>query len=107
MHFPHLHFPHFHLPEHSLFTVLVGYINHIGQFPQDADQLRTALTDINGIISYSQDKMDIAIDADAAEQISNVGLQWLDYAKQNPDNPKGFADQAKQLLDDTPPPADD
>lgn len=94
---------HFHIPRRTFYTVLVGYMEHYGHLINNADQLRVALTDTNEIMDYAMYKQDTAIDSDAANKISRVGLLWLDYAKANPNDPQGYAATAQQTLEDNPP----
>ena len=92
---------HFHIHRRTCYTVLVSYMEHCGHLINNADQLRVALNDTNEIMDFAMYKADTAIDADQANEISRVGLLWLDYAKENPDNPEGYASTAEQILDDT------
>lgn len=96
-----MHFPHFNLHPRTLYSVLIGYMQHYGDIVNDADQLRVALADSEEITDYAMHKVGTAIDGDQADLISRVGLQWLDYAKAHPDNPQGYAETAKQLLDES------
>lgn len=89
----------FHFHRHTFYTVLVGYMEHHGTLTDNPEQLRSALEDTEKMIDYSLEKMDVAIDADGADFISKVGLQWLEYAKAHPDDPQGYAATAKDILE--------
>lgn len=92
---------HFNLHPRTLYSVLVGYMEHYGHLINNAEQLRVALADTEEITDYAMHKVGTAIDGDQADEIGRVGLLWLDYAKANPDNPNGYADTAKQILEES------
>lgn len=94
----------FHLPRRTFYTVLVGYMEHYGHLINNPDQLRVALKNLEGITDFALYKMDTAIDSDAAKEISDVGLEWLDYAKAHPYDTQGFAAMAQEKLENTPEP---
>ena len=94
----------FHLERRTLYTVLRDYMAHYGHLNNDAEQLRLALKDTEELIDFALYKADVAIDADAANRISRVGLAWLDYAKSHPDNPDGYANIAQATLENPPTP---
>ncbi|MFD1008836.1 MULTISPECIES: hypothetical protein [Oceanisphaera] len=91
----------FHLERRTLYTVLYNYMAHYGHLINDAEQLRLALNDTEALIDFSLYQEDVAIDVDAANRISRVGLAWLDYAKSHPDHPDGYADTAQAALENT------
>ncbi|MBO1518062.1 hypothetical protein [Oceanisphaera pacifica] len=91
----------FHLEKRTLYTLLVDYMAQQGQLVEQAAQQRAALEDIEALIDFALYQADIAIDADAANRISRVGLAWLDYAQAHPDNPQGYAEKAKTTLEST------
>lgn len=84
---------------HTNYTVLVGYMEHYGRLPEDAEQIKAALENTEQLVNYSIEKMDVGIDFDSGAAISKVGLQWIDYAKTHPDNPQGYAATAKDILE--------
>lgn len=94
----------FHIHRRTFYTVLIGYMEHYGHLINNADQLRVALKDLEELTDFALYKMDTAIDSDAAKEISDVGLEWLDYAKAHPDNPQGYAATAQEKLENTPEP---
>lgn len=89
----------FHFHRHTYYTVLVGYMAHYGTIAENPEQIKAALEDTETMIDYSLDKMDVAIDADGADTISKVGLQWLEYARAHPNDPQGYAATAKDILE--------
>ena len=89
----------FHFQRHTNYTVLVGYMAHFGTLSDNSEQIRAALQNTEQLIDYSLENMDIAIDADGANTISKVGLQWLDYAKAHPQDPQGYAATAQHILE--------
>ena len=91
----------FHLERRTLYTVLRDYMAQHGDLNKDAAQLRMAFKDTEALIDFSLYQEDVAIDVDAANRISKVGLAWLDYAAAHHDNPEGYADTAQSTLEDT------
>lgn len=89
----------FHLEPRTLYTLLCDYMRQHGPHIANNPALRAALQDSEALIDFSLYQEDIAIDADAAQRVAQVGLAWLDYAKQHPDNPQGYASHAKQQLE--------
>lgn len=89
----------FHFHRHTFYTVLVSYMEQYGTIADNPEQIKAALEDTEQMIDYSLEKMDIAIDADGADTISKVGLQWLEYAKTHPENPQGYAATAQDILE--------
>lgn len=80
----------FHLESRTLYTLLRDYMSHYAQLINNDEQLRLALQDTEELIDFALYKEDIAIDVDAANRVCEVGLAWLDYKKQHPDNPEGY-----------------
>ncbi|MGO1247596.1 MAG: hypothetical protein ACTHY5_03750 [Oceanisphaera sp.] len=91
----------FHLESRSLYTLLVDYMAQQGQLVEQVARQTTALKDTEALIDFALYQADIAIDADAANKISRVGLAWLEYAQAHPDTPNGYADKAKATLEST------
>ncbi|MGO2132360.1 MAG: hypothetical protein ACTH3D_05590 [Halomonas sp.] len=89
----------FHFHRHTFYTVLVDYMEQFGSMADNPEKIKSALENTESIIDYSLEKMDIAIDADGADLISKVGLQWLSYAKAHPDAPQGYAATAQSVLE--------
>ncbi len=65
----------------SLFSILDHIIQQAQPNPQQASE---TLNDINAIVRIAE-KMDMEIDADQAESIQEVGLEWLKHASQGAD----------------------
>ncbi|MGO3889862.1 MAG: hypothetical protein ACTJHW_02695 [Paenalcaligenes sp.] len=80
------------------FHILEAYIQSVGDMQQNYAQLKTALQNINNIIDFAEHKVGAALEAEQAEQISEVGLQWLEGVHQG-GNMDTLRDQAKQALD--------
>lgn len=92
----------FHLESRTLYTLLRDYMSRYAYLIDNDDkQLRLALQDTEELIDFALYKEDIAIDVDAAKQVCEVGIAWLNYRKQHPDNPEGYAATAKAALERT------
>ncbi len=79
----------------SLFGILDHIIQQAQPTPQQATQ---TLNDINAIVRIAE-KMDMEIDADQAESIQEVGLEWLKHADQGASWDQ-CRDKAQLTLDD-------